>query len=136
MTSQAPNPAELEWIADNLARLRSDGVDIADAISLGGYFDRAYREWAAFPESLRDDPNPVITRVGIGVGEHLRQRTGLEWAIETDEYGTELALIGEPGNVLIFPPNLVAKRWSDEGVGVLPGLIDMVLGTVDDLRRR
>ena len=136
MTSQAPNPAELEWIADNLARLRSDGVDIADAASLGAHFDRAYREWAAFPSTLRDDPNPVITRVGIGVGEHLRQRTGLEWAIETDEYGTELALIGQPGNVLIFPPNLVGKRWSEEGVGVLPGLIEMVLSTVEDLRRR
>lgn len=135
MTSQEPNPAEQEWIADNLARLRSDGADIADAASLGAYFERAYREWAAFPPPLRDDPNEVITRVGIGVGEHIRLRTGLEWAIETDEDGTELALVGQPGNVLIFPPNLVAKRWSEEGAGVLADLIAMVLSTVDDLRR-
>ncbi|MCW2603862.1 MAG: hypothetical protein JWN61_1997 [Pseudonocardiales bacterium] len=135
LTSPPPNPAEQEWIADNLSRLRSDGVDIDDAASLGAHFDRAYREWAAFPSPLREDPNDAINRIGIGVGEHIRRRTGLEWAIATDEYGTELALVGQPGDVLIFPPNLVAKRWSDEGIGVLPNLIEMLLDSVTTLRR-
>ena len=37
---------------------------------------------------------------------------GLAWVVATDEHGTEIAVHGEPGDVLIYPTNLVAKRWT------------------------
>ena len=35
----------------------------------------------------------------------------LKWVVVTDEQGTEIAIHGQPGDVLIFPPNFVAKRY-------------------------
>jgi len=57
------------------------------------------------------DPNGVINAVGYAFGSYLVQRVGMSWALVTDEYGTEVAVHGSPGDLLIFPANFVAKRY-------------------------
>jgi|ERR1044072_2025270 hypothetical protein len=79
--------------------------------------DQAFNSWLHSPES--SDPNLVINCVGVAFGQHLVDSTPLEWVIATDEYGTELALYGLPGqgDILVYPQNFVAKRY-EANVGI------------------
>jgi hypothetical protein len=69
-------------------------------------------EWLEQPEQDREDPNPFINAIGSAFGQALVDALGLEWAVVSDEHGTEIAVHGQPGDILVFPPNLVAKRFA------------------------
>jgi Domain of unknown function (DUF3806) len=47
-----------------------------------------------------------------GKTRHLATACDLSWVVATDEHGTEIALHEQPGQILIYPTNLVAKRWT------------------------
>ena len=59
-----------------------------------------------------DDPNVFINAFGIAFGWYLVDRLELEWKVVQDKDGTEIAVWGRDGNILVFPPNLVGKRFS------------------------
>lgn len=127
------NEAERARVAESLAALgRSDG----DIIALGAAYDAALRGWMSVPPDQRPDPNELITRLGIGFGEHVRRQTGLAWVLAGDEHGAELALHGQPGDVLLYPANLVAERWVAGETGVLPGLAAALIERVTGIRER
>lgn len=131
------NAAEQAWVAESLASLPGMGGADGDIVALGAVYDDALRGWtatAAAPEG-RPDPNDVINRLGIGFGEYVRTHTGLAWVIAGDEYGTELALHGQPGDIVLYPANLVAKRWVAGETGVLPGLAADLIERVAQIRR-
>lgn len=129
------NDAERAWIAESLASLREAGIADGDIVALGAAYDHALGGWLAMPLEERPDPNDVVNRFGIGFGEHLRHHTGLAWVIASDEYGTELALHGQPGDVLLHPANLVAKRWVAGETGVLPALAAGLIERLAQVRR-
>ena len=52
--------------------------------------------------------------IGVTFGHHLIGRVPLEWRIAEDEYGTELALYEARHDTIVYPANLVAKRWAAE----------------------
>ena len=113
---EAPTEQERAWIADNLARATAmakkyggDPETLARPTLAG--LDGLWATWSAALRDSGDDPNPLINMVGVALGQHLVEALGLTWVIATDEYGTELAVHGEPNDVLIYPCNLVAKRW-------------------------
>jgi hypothetical protein len=54
-----------------------------------------------------------LNAFGIALGQHLVEHLGLEWMIAEDDQGSEIAVWGRAGDVLVFPPNLVAKRYVD-----------------------
>ena len=116
---EAPNDAELAWIRSNLdvaKRLTAihtgeERDALPDARLLDEVFAAWLREWTATPGEERDDPNAYINAVGLAFGQSLVDALGLEWAVVTDEYGTEIAVRGQPGDLLVFPTNLVAKRF-------------------------
>ena len=122
----APNDAELSWIADHLGRLAAAGVDVTDAAALGAHYDELLTGWIASPR----DPNPDINLIGLGLGEHLRRRTILDWAVVTDAHGTEMALHGRPGEIVIYPANAVAKRWAAHETGFLPAFVEETVAAV------
>lgn len=131
MTTISPlNGAETEWISDLIGYLRDLGAP-QDLNSLSAYFSAQRGEWFAAPEDARVDPNPLINAVGAAVGGILAGELGLEWVIATDEYGSEAAVFGQPGDVLLYPMNAVAKRWTGESEGTLA---DFVLGTIARVR--
>jgi hypothetical protein len=71
--------------------------------------------WTTFGGALResgDDPNAIINMIGLAFGQVLVDRLGLAWVVATDEHGTEIALHGELGDLLVYPTNLVGKRWA------------------------
>jgi hypothetical protein len=73
--------------------------------------DAAYLAW--FKQHIREteDPNPIINSFGLSFGQYLVDNLSLNWVVVSDEQGTEIAVHGQPGNILVFPPNLVAKRY-------------------------
>jgi hypothetical protein len=127
------NDAERRWIDDQLNRLHTSGVDLEDPAQLGAYYDRLLSHWLS-ADNGRPDPNPDINLIGIGLGEHLRHRTGLQWAVVTDAKGAEIALHGQPGDILIYPTNAVAKRWVAHQAGFLPSFADEVVRSVEEIR--
>jgi hypothetical protein len=131
---EAPNQAELDWIGEHLRVLAEAGVDIGDPRQLGARYDALLADWLSMPEPDRPDPNPMINLMGLGLGEHIARRSGLSWVVASDEHGTEIALHGRVGDVLIYPTNAVAKRWVAGEVGFLPGFVEQVLQSVAGFR--
>ncbi len=56
---------------------------------------------------------PGDQRLRNCLGEQFVRCMGFTWVVVSDEQGTEIAVLREPGEVLVFPPNLVAKRYVD-----------------------
>ena len=109
------NQAEYEWLANNLAvakRLVQNviGKDETDWLR-SDHLDEAYKVWYADHKRGEEDPNSLINAFGVAFGQFLVLELDLEWKLVRDERGTELAVYGEPGEILLFPPNLVAKRY-------------------------
>jgi hypothetical protein len=128
-----PNEAERAWLASLLAELHVEGVEI-ERDSLSRYFDRQRHGWFATRPRKRPDPNPIINRTGAGLGELLIQSSDLRWVVITDEYGTEMAVHGEVGDILLFPMNAVGKRWVDDDRVTLAAFVDEASRSVQDVR--
>jgi hypothetical protein len=110
------NDGERAWVADNIAQActfaKKYGGDpeTVDRASLAA-LDRV---WSLFTSNLREtggDPNGVINMIGLAFGHHLATTCELSWVVATDEQGSEIALYGQLGEILIYPTNFVAKRW-------------------------
>jgi Domain of unknown function (DUF3806) len=104
---------EVRWVETQLAA----AADLAQAYTGTSEplpsLDRmavTLRTWRAQPEPREPDVNAVVNALGIAFGEHLRRSTGLAWVIAADDQGTDLALHGQPGDILIYPANGVAER--------------------------
>ena len=139
---EAPDQAELEWIRSNLDVARrlaaiqtgEESQAPPDARRLDEVFGAWLREWNATPGEERDDPNAYINAVGLAFGQSLVDTLGLEWAVVTDEYGTEIAVRGQPGDLLVFPTNLVAKRFETDETHFLAEIEAGVAARVRELR--
>jgi hypothetical protein len=112
------NEGERAWVANNiaqacaLAKKYGGDPDTIETASLAA-LDRV---WSLFTANLREtgeEPNGVINMIGLAFGHHLVTACDLSWVVATDEHGTEIALHGQPGDILIYPTNLVAKRWTE-----------------------
>lgn len=127
----APNAGEWQLMAGHREFLAGQGVDISDAASIASGYDTLFSLWAAAPEGSKPDPNMLINIVGTALGEHLVNSTTMEWVVATDEYGTELAVRNAANELLIYPANMVAKRWSAGETGeLIPTLIAEVASHV------
>lgn len=110
-------PAEQDWISQQIGVANEfvgkatdgDSTDLPSPEEL----DQAFNSWLNSVSHDPADANSVINCVGIAFGQHLVNTTPLQWVIATDNYGTELALYGLPGNgdVLVYPQIFVAKRY-------------------------
>ncbi len=106
-----PNPAELEWIEENLRKAEEIiGKEKYEKISLKE-LDDAFGKWLDTHDPKKEDPNPTINAFGIAFGQHLVNELELKWRVVIDDKGTDIAVHGQPGDVLVFPTNFVAKRY-------------------------
>jgi hypothetical protein len=106
---EPPNDAEIEWVQTNVTGhpqgcRRRGGT--GDRRALRGLV----RGVGGQPDEDREDPNPMINAFGLAFGQVLVDELGLEGAVVTDEHGTEIAVHAKPHDLIVFPPNLVAKR--------------------------
>ena len=63
------------------------------------------------------------------------EAAGFRWVVATDKYGCEMALLALPGrgDVLVYPSNLVAKRWQSRETGFLVPLCGVITQQVRDV---
>jgi hypothetical protein len=130
--------AESEWIATQLATAaalaRAYTGESEDPPSLDR-LDATWRAWRHDSSSSRPDSNAVVNSLGIAFGNHLAAALTLDWAIVTDEFGTDLAVFGEPGAVTFFPANMIAKRLDEDGP-IFRQLHGAAVGSVVQLRSK
>jgi hypothetical protein len=131
-----PNEAERQWIAKNLAATR----EFVSAFSAGSsdielpVLDAAFAAWLQQHDHESEDPNPVINAFGVAFGQNLVDQLQLEWVVASDEHGTELAVHGQTGDVLIYPANLVAKRYTARETGFFVPLFDEMRARIESVR--
>jgi hypothetical protein len=114
-------PAEHEWIVQQLRDVRTFvaktlGKEPAELPSPED-LDQAFDAWRHSPSHDPAQANAIINCLGIAFGQHLVNSSPLRWVIASDDYGTELALHALPGkgDVVVYPQNLVAKRYESGG---------------------
>ncbi len=59
----------------------------------------------------------------------------MQWVVASDEHGTEVAVVGQPGDILIYPMNAVAKRWTGESEATIADLVDWLAAKVIEVRQ-
>jgi hypothetical protein len=108
---------ERAWLGRNEAQLR------AFAKSLGASedawrpldppaLDRTWAAWLAVHVRDQEDPSPILNAFGVALGQYLADRFNLAWKVVQDGDTNEFAIYGPLGDLLIFPPSLVAKRYA------------------------
>lgn len=97
-------------------------------------FETTRAGWLLTPEDQRGDPSAFIDVIGAGVGEFLVDELGFSWVVSTDEEGTELAVLGQPGDILLYPLSAVAKQWTSQEEGSIAEFIDWFCDEVRSIR--
>jgi hypothetical protein len=100
-----------------------------------GVLDRAYAGWLATNEADVNRINQVINSIGCAFGQLLVDEVGFRWVVATDDHGCEMAILALPGkgDVLVYPANMVAKRWQTRETGFLEALYRVITGQVRGL---
>ncbi len=131
---ESPNAAEIRWLDQNLDRLRELAKKPAGHQFSLAELDAVYGDWIRSRGD--EDPNPMINAFGAAFGQYLVDHLSMAWTVVTDEQGTEMAVCGQPGDVLVFPPNLVAKRFVAKEVSFFEKLYDVMSRDINELRRK
>lgn len=130
----APDAGQRRWIAEQLAVLRDFGVAPTFA-ALEACFAEQHAEWHAAARQDRFEAEGAVAAIGVGWGQALVDSLGLQWAIVHDRTGTDLAVVGEPGAVVLYPVGSIAKRWDDPD-GSLAGMGDWLVDQVRGVQAR
>ncbi len=133
------NDAERNLLMSNVAAARRLVADFAPENESrqfdAGILDRTYAAWLATGESDGNRINQVINAIGSAFGQMLVDTAGFRWVVATDQYGCEMAILALPGrgDVLVYPANLVVKRWESRQTCFLLPLFKVVTQQVRDL---
>jgi hypothetical protein len=133
-----PNEAELNWIDGNVAVAEAiaSAYGIEERPLAPAQLDEIWSRWMGGETLGIDDPNQFINAVGLALGTHLAAETGLQWKVIEDEYGVEMALHAEPGDIRVFPANLVAKRFERGEGPFMAQLAAELVSQIRDVRER
>lgn len=124
-TDEAPEPqqpsqqqplddADTAWLMSLWEEAAQLGIDDSPD-ALESFCSQRRNEWWAAPESERTDPRPIIALIGAVAGRMIAEATGLEWALFSDEHGTELGLVPADGpDIGVFPLDVVARIWDGQ----------------------
>jgi hypothetical protein len=128
--------AEHTWLDAQLAAAERFVADYGSHRTLPGLesLDHAWASWLDRQNVDPEDPNTVINAVGVAFGHSLVE-SGFEWVIATDEAGSDLAVYALPGSVdvLVYPANVVAKRYERRESTFLQAVHDEIVARVREL---
>lgn len=134
---EPPNEDEQAWIAENLEFAKRIVATCSGGTTLNPEsLDRALVAWSSQSEAERIEPNDLVNILGIAFGQYLVEDLRLDWAVVTDEHGTELAVHGEPSDILVFPAAVVAKRIDRAEGAFFKDLYQQLSLDIGRLRRR
>ncbi len=131
------NESERQWVANNVELAgeiaKSVGVEVVPGqVLVPEVLDAAWGAWLGGHERGQEDPNPYINAFGLAFGAYLADRLALEWKVVQDKDGTEIAVWGREGDILVFPPNIVGKRYV---AGTLRFFADVAARTEEQVGR-
>jgi hypothetical protein len=132
---ESPNAAELQWLEQNLDRLREFATKPAGHRFTLVELDSSFRDWTA-SKPHEEDPNPMINAFGAAFGQYFVDHLSMVWSVVTDEHGTEMAVCAQPGDVLVFPPNFVAKRVVAKEVDFFETTFALMAADIEATRRK
>lgn len=138
-TTEPLSEREQAWLASQIATAgtlaaRFAGED-SPLPSLAG-LDETLGRWRETDDPKEPDVNTLVNALGVTFGEHLRQRLHLRWVIADDGQGSDLALHGQPGDIVIHPANAIAKRIVAGERNVFVALYAAMCEHVEELRRQ
>jgi|SRR5438128_4394064 len=97
--------------------------------------DATWVKWHSDKAADRPDPNTVVNALGLCFGQQLVDRLDFRWAVITDQHGTELGCILQPGDIRVFPANAAAKRLEKGARPFFADLFSQIESRVRALRR-
>lgn len=112
------------WLGD----AENDGIDLDDAGTIQDAYERYVEAVLAQAPDEREDPTPVLTMIGMALGEHLQRNSDLVWRIVTDAQGSDLGLAIEDGSGAFFPVDPVAANWAEQNRQWLVPFVAELLG--------
>jgi hypothetical protein len=126
---------EVGWLRSTIAELEEQNVRPGDIDDLGRHYDELLTGWLRLREPDRPDPHAIINQIGLAFGQYIADHTGLDWGVATDDRGPEIALHRPrtPGQVLLYPADMVAQRWDAQETGMLPALARATVQAVLDI---
>lgn len=126
---------EVVWVRSTIAELAEQDVRVGDIDDLGRHYDEMLTGWLRITEATRPDPHAIINQIGLAFGQHVADQTGLEWGVATSQGGVEIALHRPrtAGRVVLYPADMITKRWDDHETGVLPSLARATIQAVRDI---
>lgn len=140
MKVQELNPSELTWLQqmqEGGRLLHQMYVGELGTIPDAKALDAIWVRWQSDTDNPdRPDPNTIVNALGLCFGQQLVDRLGFRWAVITDEYGTEMGLLAQPGDITVFPANLTAKRLEKGAHPFFADLFSQMEATVRSLRRQ
>ena len=130
---------EQEWVRSQLAAAARFVADYGSRRHAAGLdaLDHAWASWLDRQSVDPEDPNTVINAVGVALGQALVEALdGFTWVIAADADGQNLAIFGLPGagDVLVYPANVVAKRYESREIPFLQSTHDAIVAEVRQLR--
>jgi hypothetical protein len=132
------NEAERKWIDAHLqlalTAIQTFAPEHGDQITPAA-LDAAFAAWLSQHDPQQEDPNTLINGFGIGFGQYLADHLDFEWVLVRDNNSTEIAVQGQPGDMLIFPPNLIAKRYTIRDTGFFAPLYAQMEQEIAAMRR-
>lgn len=127
---------ETAWLAAQLGTAASFVERYAGSRSVDvDRLDAALVAWAADGPD-RPAAEVVGDALGTAFGEHLSRQAGLTWVVATDEWGTDFALHGEPGALLLHPHSSVGSRVAEGETGFLGPLLRELVTAVEQRRQQ
>jgi hypothetical protein len=132
-----PNDAEHAWREQNLrtaANLAQRYAGVPSGLPSLVALDATFAGWGAAPAEDREDASLVVNALGIALGQHLVNEAGLHWAVVSDESGTDLAVHGEAGDILVFPTSATAKRCESGDYEFFQWFFDQLCRDIDRIR--
>jgi hypothetical protein len=136
---QNPNSSEQTWVGQmqEAGRLLHEAyVGKLDRLPDVQALDAVWVKWQSDRDPGRPDPNTVVNALGLCFGQQLVDRLGFRWAVITDQYGTEMGCIAQPGDVTVFPANMTAKRLDQGPAPFFAELFSQIEARLQSLRRR
>ena len=133
MTIDELTEAERKWLDEQLRAAQELVAGIAGRSSITVEdLQTTWDAWIVDGDTDGTRVNTVINALGIAFGQNLAVGGQLRWVIATDEQGSDLALHAFPGtgDVLIYPANLLAKRWQTRESRFIVGLFHEILKQV------
>lgn len=131
-TVEPLNAAEQVWLAQQRTLLHDLCDAPLDADAVAALFDRVHAQWSSADD--RPDPEPLGKAFGVAMGDLIASHLpGLRWCVRSDQYGTDIVLVHDEPEVVVYPLAAVTQQWESAAPGWFAAHLERVERGVRDV---